>query len=92
MPNFSTAKLSRYTVIDILYIFTDNSGTDSPLPIQRMVDKPIHIDEFEAYVEAMHLNFNQQFESQFKVCSVIIKQAFCKCILYSDTLQWWRSS
>jgi len=38
-----------------------------------MVDKPIHVNEFEAYVEAAHLNFNAQFDSQFKVWSINIK-------------------
>jgi len=42
-------------------------GTESPLPLHKMADKPIHINEFDAHVEAMHHNFNAQFQSRFKV-------------------------
>jgi len=36
--------------------------------MQKMADKSIHINEFEALVEALHLNCNAPFQSQFKVC------------------------
>ena len=52
-----------------LYVIlpTEYCGNESPLPLHMTADKAIHIDEFEAHVEAMHQSSNAQFGSQFKV-------------------------